>query len=258
MNKIKEIWQYREMIHSFVKKEIRARYQKSVLGVLWNYINPLVQIAVYTLVFTLIYRNNIKVYYLFLTTAMMPWNFFSDSLGNGSSAIVNSADMVKKIYFPREVLVISTVSAKFINLIISMMFIFAASLVAPIRIDPYRLWIIPIIMIIEYLQALGLALIAAAVTVFLRDVQFIINVVLMAWIWMTPVMYSLDNVPTRLGKLLLINPMTWTITAFRDVLYYNRYPTVTAMLIALMEGVIFVLIGELIFSKKSGKFAEEL
>lgn len=258
MNKLKEIWQYREMINSFVKKEIRARYQKSVLGVLWNYINPLVQIAVYTFVFTLIFRSDVKVYYLFLTTAMMPWNFFSDSLNHGSSAIVNNADMVKKIYFPREVLVISTVNAKFVNLVISMIFIFAASLVAPIRMDPYRLWIIPLIMIIEYLQALGLALIAAAVTVFLRDVQFIINVVLMAWIWMTPVMYSLDNVPAGLGKVLLINPMTWTITAFRDVLYYNRYPTVMAMLIPLVEGIIFVIIGEMIFSKKAGKFAEEL
>ena len=124
IKKLKELYEYREMIYSLVKKDLRGRYKSSVLGFLWTFINPLCQIVVYTIVFSNIFRMDIQNYYLFLTVVMIPWVFFSSSVSGGTMAVVNSQDLVKKIYFPREVLPISYVTGAFVNMLLSFVVIF--------------------------------------------------------------------------------------------------------------------------------------
>ena len=114
-----EIYEYRDMIHSLVKRELRGKYEKSVLGFLWAFLGPLFQILIYSVVFTLVFHNNMPNYYIFLMSGMLPWTFFSDSLAQGTGSIVYNAEMVKKIYFPREVLVIGEVRAKLVNMLLS-------------------------------------------------------------------------------------------------------------------------------------------
>ena len=124
VQRMKEIYEYRDMIYSLVRRELRGRYQKSVLGMLWTFINPFFQILIYTLVFTLIFPSSIENYYIYLMTGIIPWTFFSEALGQGAGSIVGNADMTKKIYFPREVLTISSVTAKFVNMILGFVVIF--------------------------------------------------------------------------------------------------------------------------------------
>ena len=119
MNRIKDIYDYRDMVFSLVRRELRGRYQKSVLGMLWTFLNPFFQIVIYTLVFTFIFPSNIENYYIYLMTGIIPWNFFTEALGQGAGSIVSNADMTKKIYFPREVLTIASVTAKFINMLLA-------------------------------------------------------------------------------------------------------------------------------------------
>ena len=121
---IKEIYEYRDMIFSLVKRELRGRYQKSVLGMLWTFLNPLCQILVYTFVFTVVFPSNIEDYYIYLMTGIIPWTFFSEALGQGAGSVVANSDMTKKIYFPREVLTISSVTAKFVNMLLSFIVVF--------------------------------------------------------------------------------------------------------------------------------------
>ena len=116
--RVKEILNYKDMINSMVKRELRGRYQKSVLGFLWSFISPLCQIAVFTIVFTYVFPNNIPNYYIYLMTGMIPWQFFSDSISQGASSVVQNASLATKIYFPREVLPVSCVTAKFVNLLL--------------------------------------------------------------------------------------------------------------------------------------------
>ena len=116
MKALKEIYDYREMIHSLVRKELRGRYKGSALGFLWTFINPLLQLLVYTLVFSVIMRAGIDQYYIFLFVALVPWMFFSSALTGGASCVITSQDMVKKIYFPREVLPIAYVNSSFVNI----------------------------------------------------------------------------------------------------------------------------------------------
>ena len=113
---LKELYAYRQMIFSLVKKDLRGRYKGSVLGFMWTFINPLLQMGVYTLVFSIILRNDIDKYYLFLFVALVPWIFFSASLTGGADSVLASKDMLKKIYFPREVLPISYVTGAFVNM----------------------------------------------------------------------------------------------------------------------------------------------
>ena len=114
ITRIKEILEYNDMICSLVKRELRGRYQKSVLGFLWSFISPLCQIAVFTVVFTYVFPSNIPKYYIYLMIGMIPWQFFTDSIAQGACSVIYNSDMTKKIYFPREVLPVASVSAKFV------------------------------------------------------------------------------------------------------------------------------------------------
>ena len=130
MKTVREIYEYREMIFSLVKRDLRGRYKGSVLGFLWTFINPLLQLMVYTLVFSVIMRNGIKDYYLFLFVALIPWIFFSTCVSGGCGCILGSADMVKKIYFPREVLPIAFVTGNFVNMLLCFIVVFAVLIVS--------------------------------------------------------------------------------------------------------------------------------
>lgn len=127
MKQLRELYEYREMIFSLVKKDLRGRYKGSVLGFLWTFINPLLQLVVFTLVFSVIMKAGYEQYYMFLFVALVPWMFFASSVQDGSTSILREKDMVKKIYFPREVLPIATVTAGLVNMLLTFIVIFAGT-----------------------------------------------------------------------------------------------------------------------------------
>ena len=258
MNTIKELYAYREMIFSLVRRDIKGRYKGSALGFLWTFINPLLQLGVYTMVFSVIMRNGIEDYYLFLFVALIPWIFFSTSLSGGSSCIWAQQDMVKKIYFPREVLPIAFVTSQFVNMLLSFLVVFAVLIVSGKGLNPLALLCLPLIMVIEYSLALGMALLSSAIAVYLRDVEYILGIVTMAWQFLTPVMYSVDMVPQQFWVIFNLNPMTPIIVAYRDILYFKQIPEIPTLLHAFVVGILLLIIGELFFGKLKRHFAEEL
>ena len=258
MNTIKELYAYREMIFSLVRRDLKGRYKGSVLGFLWTFINPLLQLCVYTLVFSTIMRNGIRDYYLFLFVALIPWIFFSTSVAGGASCILTQQDMVKKIYFPREVLPISFVTSQFVNMILSLLVVFAVLLVSGKGLNIIAMCYLPIIMIVEYILALSMTMIFSAVTVYLRDMEYLLGIITMAWQFLSPVMYSVDQVPEKLMWLFNLNPMTPVIVAYRDILYYGEIPELGTLLHAGIFGVVMLWIGTITFGKLKRHFAEAL
>ena len=259
MNRVfKEIYNYRQMIFSLVRKDLRGRYKGSVLGFMWTFINPLLQLMVYTIVFSVIMRSGIEQYYLFLFVALVPWIFFSSALTGGSTSILGSGDMVKKIYFPREVLPMAYITSSFVNMVLSFLVVFAVLLVTGYGFNFAALLYLPLIMVVEYILALGIALLSSALTVYFRDLAYILNIISMAWQFLTPVMYSAAQVPARLMPIWRLNPMTPVIDAYRDILYYKQIPKVSTLTEALVLGVVILVVGELVFSKLQRGFAEEL
>lgn len=258
MNVMKEIYAYREMIFSLVRRDLKGRYKGSALGFLWTFINPLLQLGVYTMVFSVIMRNGIEDYYLFLFVALIPWIFFNTSLSGGSSCIWSQKEMVKKIYFPREVLPIAFVTSQFVNMLLCFLVIFGVLIVSGKGLNLVALLCLPVIMVVEYILALGVALISSALTVYLRDVEYILGIVTMAWQFLTPVMYSIDQVPESLVTAFNLNPMTPIIVAYRDILYYKKVPELGTLVHAWVLGLILLVVGLVVFSKLKKNFAEEL
>ncbi len=254
---LKEIYSYREMIKAFIRRDLRGRYKGTFLGFLWTFLNPLLQLFVYVILFKTILKTDIEDYYVHLFVALIPWIFFASSVNDGSVAILSYKDMVKKIYFPREVLPIATVTTGFVNMLLCFLVVFAFSF--PVRgINPLALISLVPVFAVEYILALGMAFFVSAVTVYMRDMQHILGIVTMAWQYLTPVLYSIDNIPKRYMPLFSINPMTPIIVAYRDILYYATVPDLSTLISALMLGGLMLVVGWSVFSRLKRRFAEEL
>lgn len=256
---LKELWQYREMIFNLVKRDLKSRYKESVLGFFWMLLNPLLQLCVYTIVFSVIMRtNNIDKYYLFLFVALVPWIFFNSCLTAGTSIIISQQDMIKKIYFPREVLPISFVLAQFINMFLSLIVVLIVSILSGVSITAQAIIQLPVIMAIEFILALGVTFIASALTVYFRDLEYIVNIISLAWMYLTPIIYSVEMVPEQLLTLFYLNPMTTITIAYRDILYYGIAPRLNTLLNAFIIGIFVLVIGNITFGKLKQHFVEEL
>ena len=258
MNVLREIYDYRQMIFSLVKRDLRGRYKGSALGFLWTFINPLLQLLVYTMVFSVIMRSGIKDYYLFLFVALIPWLFFSSCVSAGCACVLDSGDMVNKIYFPREVLPIAFVTAAFVNMLLCLIVVFGVLIFSGKGLNPVALLFLPIIMAVEYILALGFTLIFSAWTVYLRDLKHILAIIAMAWQFATPVMYSFDMIPDKMRWVFLMNPMSPVIEAYRTILYYKEIPQLSTLIVAIVVGVVFLIVGAVLFRRLQRGFAEHL
>lgn len=257
LNKIKELYMYRQFLKTSVKKEFRGKYKKSFLGVLWSFINPLLQLLVYALVFPFILRIQEENYIMFLFTALVPWNFFSATLSQSTSVIISNGGILKKVYFPREILPISIVISGAINFLISCIIIFIALLISGIGITQYVLFL-PLILVVQCLIILAICFILSAFTVYIRDLEYFINVLLQLWMYITPVLYSITMIPEKFAKIFYLNPMVQITNAYRNIFYYQQMPDMRALGIWFALGIVGVLIGYAIFKKFEKRFAEEL
>ncbi len=255
---LREIIDYREMIKAFVKRDLRGRYKGSFLGFLWTFLNPLLQLCVYSIVFSTILKAGIDKYYLFLFVALIPWIFFSASITGGSTSIISQKEMVKKIYFPREVLPISVVTTNFVNMLLCFIVIFAVIIISGTPLNPLALLCLIPVWIVEYILALGMAFFTSAVTVYMRDMEHILGIVVMAWQYLTPVLYSYEIIPEQYRFLFNLNPMTHVINAYRTILYDHTVPDLSTLISALIMGFVVLIVGWIVFSKLKKRFAEEL
>lgn len=255
---IKELYEYRTMISNLVKRDLRGRYKGSFLGFLWNFILPLMQILVYIMVFSMIFRQNIDHYYVYLIVGMVPWIMFSESVTSGSGSVVENSHLITKIYFPRSVIPVSIVLSKMANFLISMVFVFIV-LAWDHGFDAISLCQLPLAIACLLAFSVGLALALAALNVYMRDVQYLITVLLMMWIWMTPIMYVQDFIDEEFVQTILnLNPLTYIINLFQDSLYWKSITGVDGILISVVESVVMLVVGIVIYERLSPDFAEVL
>ena len=258
LDRIKEIYAYREMILSLVKRDLKGRYKGSVLGFFWTFLNPLLQLAVYTMVFSTIMRAGIENYYLFLFVALIPWIFFSTALTGGAGCILAQQDMVKKIYFPREVLPVAYVTSQFVNMLLSFIVIICVLVVSGHGFNIKAVLCLPVIMVVEYMLALGFTMVMSALTVYIRDLEYILGILAMAWQFLTPVMYTVEQAPEKIHWIFSMNPMTYIIIAYRDILYYGKMPKLETLLSAAVLGVLMLTVGWIVFYRLQRRFVDEL
>ena len=257
MNIFKNLYNYREFLKTSIKKEFRGKYKKSFLGVLWSFLNPLFQLLIYALVFPFILKNNVENYTVFLIVALFPWNFFNLSIIQSAACIVTNGGIIKKVYFPREILPIATSTSNLINFLISSILVFLALFISGIGLTK-AVVVLPLIILIQYILQLGLSFILSASTVYVRDVEYLINVLMMLAFYLSPIVYSADMIPSKYLPLFKLNPMFHIIKYYRDILYYGKIPEMGSVLLLLLVCIIILVVGYLIFRKLEKRFAEEL
>lgn len=257
MNSFKELYAYREMIFSLVRKDLRTRYKGSVLGFLWTFLNPLLQLIVYSIAFAYIMRVNLPNYYMFMFVGLLPWMFFCNCVQGGAMSVMASADLLKKIYFPRLVLPIATVSSAFMNMLFSMIIMFAALFVSGIGVSENLIYF-PLLLILLYFLGLGFALIFSACNVYIRDLEHILGIVTMSMFYVTPVIYPIEMVPERFLPYFKLNPMAFIVCAFQDIFYYKRLPEIDSLLYIMVFSFSILIIGYFVFQKLQRNFVEEL
>lgn len=253
----KNIYEYRELLKTNVKKEIRGKYKKSFLGVIWSFLNPLLQIAVYAIIFPIILKNTQPHYVIFLCSALIPWTFFTTVVTQSTGVIVANGNIIKKVYFPREILPISIVTSATVNFLISTIIIIAFVLFSGMGLTWYIIFY-PLILIVQYILSLGISFIVSSITVYLRDLEHLIGIAIMMLFYVTPIVYSLKTIPANYAFIMKLNPMAHIIEAYRSIFYYQTMPDLTNLGILFVLTIILCILGYIIFRKLEKRFAEEI
>ena len=257
MNVFKEIYNYRELLKTNIKKEIRGKYKGSWLGVLWTFLNPLLMLAVYAFVFPYILRVNVDNYTIFMIVALIPWNFFTTAIQSGTGSVVANGNILKKVYFPREIIPISITTSQSVNFLITCIIMAVFIIFSGVGFSVHAL-LFPLLVLIQYILILGLTFILSALTVFVRDIDHFVSVILMLGFYATPIVYQGEMLPKKFQIFLKLNPMAQLVEAYRSILYYHRMPDMTMLVIWGLGSAALLVVGYLIFKKLEKSFVEEL
>lgn len=257
MQLIKDLKQYREFLKSNVKKEIRGKYKGSFLGVLWSFLNPLLSVVVYAIIFPYIMRMSMDHYLIYLITGIIPWTFFTMSINSGMISVLVNANIIKKVYFPRIILPISSVTSALVNFLISILivciFIFFSGIGFSIN-----LIYLPVVVIVQYILLLGITFVLSAIDLYFRDIENIMLFIINMLFYATPILYTPDIFPEKLRWVIDLNPMAHIINAYRDIFYYKTMPNFGLLGLVFLFSVILFFIGYAIFEKLQKGFAEEV
>jgi lipopolysaccharide transport system permease protein len=261
---IKKLFSYRELLMSLTRKELKVKYRGSVLGFFWSLLNPILTMLVYSFVFSMVLRAGIEQFAIFLICALLPFNFLSNSVNYGSGSIISNGNLVNKIYFPREILPLSVVFSNLVNFLFELAALFIVLSFMGYRFYLY-LYLLPVLIFIQFFLVVGMTLLVSALNVFFRDLQHLITIVMMVWFFGTPIIYPLSMVPERYQVYIkFINPMTIYSAYYRNIFYYVKYPenagfpTILETLTALGISLVIFFAGYYVFKKMEPRFAEEI
>lgn len=247
-------------------RELRSKYKRSALGWFWSLLNPLSSIVIYSVVFGSLFElvapkgnpSELSSFTLWLTCGLLPWNFFATAIGSGTGSIVGNASLIKKVYFPREYLVASTVLSWLVSFLIEMtVLVFTFLLWGHIAFQ----WL-PLVLVVAFFQALfglGFALALSALNVYFRDIQHLIGIVLQIWFYLTPIVYSMDRyIPSAWHAVYKLNPMVHFVTAYRNLLFDGRFPGGESIAYLVVGAIGSFILGLLLFRKLEPRMVEEL
>ena len=261
MNLFRDLYNYRELLKTNVKKDIRGRYKGSFLGILWSFLNPLLQVVVYWIVFPFLMgrAGTTDNYLCYLVTGIIPWTFFLTVVNAGTTAIKSNAGIIKKVYFPREVLLVSQTLSGLVNFFISCVIIVIFCIGTGEGISLHILFL-PLIAIIQSLLSLGLIFFLSAFNVYIQDIEYIVGFILNMGFYATPIIYDQALLANAgiLGKLVSLNPMTVLVSAYRDIFMNHVMPNFTALSGVLVFAIILLFLGYKTFKKLEKGFAEQL
>ena len=270
MSSVAEIVESRELIVNLTLRELRGRYKRSVLGWTWSLLNPLSTVVIYSIVFGVLLNGNppkgdpsgLHNFTVWLLCGLLPWNFFGGSLNGAMGVLTGNAGLIRKVYFPREGLVLSFVASMLVTFLIEMAVLLVILVIYGNNIWPW-LPLVAVLMAVQTVFVTGFSLALAVLNVYFRDIQYLVGAILLqAWFFLTPIVYGVDLVNGKASKpvarLYTFNPMVRYVETYRDLLYDNRGPTLVNCVYLIGTAAIVLAIGMAIFRRYESRLAEEL
>ena len=257
------LYRHRQLITALTARDLKARYRGSILGFFWSLANPLLLLGVYTLVFTRFFPQQVvKAYPLFLFAGILPWTFFSAAVLESTNAISGNAGLIKKVMFPAEALPLVVVLSHLVHFALAIPILLAAivifTLLGTATASPTIL-LVPLLMLLQTLFVAGIALIVSSASVLFRDLRDIITNLMQLGFFVTPIIYLIDNVSSRLLRALLrVNPMTPFVIAYQDVLFFGRLPSLSDTVLMLFYAGVSLLLGFTVFDRLRDTLAEAI
>jgi ABC-type polysaccharide/polyol phosphate export permease len=260
IDQVRTLTRYSPLIRSLVGRELKARYRGSVLGFFWSFINPLLLLLTYGLVFTYMLKGvrsaATEPYFLFLFCGILPWTWFSASLLESSGVLIAGGNLIKKVLFPAEVLPVVTVLANLSHFLLGL-----PILIVFLLVKGHLSWtalLLPLPLLVQLLLTLGLALLVSALTVHFRDIQNILSHVLHLWFFATPVLYSYAEAGGALKTLLRFNPMTYVIVSYQQLLFEGVVRVSRGLMVSVLCGLLAYAAGAFVFERLRDTLPEEV
>ena len=269
LQKLTDLSSSRELFVNLTLRELRSKYKRSVLGWTWSLLNPLTSLLIYGFVFAVIFGveadpgdpSGLDSFAMFLMCGLLPYNFLSNGLNGGMGALIGNGNLVKKVFFPREILVAASTASWLVSFLIELA-VLAVALVFFGNVVVLWIPMILVLVALETVFVMGLALALSTTAVYFRDLQHLLSIVLQVWFYSAPIVYPMSLVEDELNDWQLtlynLNPLTRFVEAFRDVMYDLRMPPLDELAYLLGVSVVSLLVGLAVFSRLEGKLAEEL
>ena len=256
---ISEIFRYRELLSRLVIKEVKVRYKQALLGMAWAIFTPLAMMLIFTFVFSKITRISTGEipYPIFAYCGILPWTFFASSLTSATNSLVTNSNLVTKVYFPREVFPLAVILARFIDFCVASLILVGLMFFYHIPFHATAL-LFPFILLIQVILMMGLSLLLSMGNLFFRDVKYIFDVVIILWMFTTSVIYPINVDSPALQRILMLNPMTPILNAYRALILKGEVPGIAPLLPAIAISVAIFFIGVILFHKTEHLFAENI
>jgi ABC-2 type transport system permease protein len=276
--RIVDIWKFRELLIGLTRKELKVKYKESILGFLWSMLNPALYLVVFYIVFQVILKAAIPQFPVFLLSGLLVWNLFSNGVSFSCTSIVANSGLIKKVAFPREILSFASVGAAMIHFFLQTIVLLIAMAVLRHPPSPHYMILLPLALVALLVLTSAIGILLAAVNVYLRDTQHLLELALLAWFWACPIVYAYrSNIATRVrgnhvvvthwAWIYRLNPVVPIVLTFQRALYNRTAPVLTSdgakwygyqLLLVLAFSIVLLLVAMIVFSRLEGNFAEEL
>lgn len=244
---------YKYLLSDLVTRDLKVKYRRSVLGFLWSILNPLLMMLVITAVFANIFKFDIKDFPVYYLTGILIFNFVSESTSSAISSIINGAGLIKKVYIPKYIFPLEKCLFAFVNMLFSLIAVAIVFIIVQMELH-WTILLFPIPMIYAFIFSVGLSLILSALNVFFRDIGHLYSVWVVAWMYLTPIIYPVSVLPEAMLTVIKLNPLYYYVTYIRNVMIYGKLPDLQDNLICIGFSLLFLALGLVLFKKKQDKF----
>ncbi|MFC0559241.1 ABC transporter permease [Halalkalibacter alkalisediminis] len=251
-----EIYKYRQLLSFLVRKELKIKYRNTMLGYFWSLLEPLGLMIIYTIVFSIILRFGIENYSLFLLSGLIPWMFVNHSVLRGTKSLTSNSSLLKKVYFPRQIFPLTTILTNLVNLGISLLLVAAYSYYLGVGISLAGFFILPVAIVLQFILVLSIVLLLSSINVYYRDIEFISTLGIRGWMYLSPILYPISEIPEQYLSLYMLNPMATIISLYHFVFYGGDLIPVASIVYSALFSILLLLFCWQIFNKLSKNIGE--